>query len=36
MKADDYHTLINRGWRRCGTDYYKPNSEECNHNKERL
>jgi len=30
MKAEDYHTLINRGWRRCGTDYYKPNTEECN------
>jgi arginyl-tRNA--protein-N-Asp/Glu arginylyltransferase len=29
MKPEDYHTLINRGWRRCGTDYYKPNADEC-------
>jgi arginyl-tRNA--protein-N-Asp/Glu arginylyltransferase len=29
MKSEDYHMLINRGWRRCGTYYYKPHTQDC-------
>lgn len=27
LSADVYEELINRGWRRCGTYYYKPNMD---------
>jgi arginyl-tRNA--protein-N-Asp/Glu arginylyltransferase len=28
LSADVYEELVNRGWRRCGTYYYKPNLDK--------